>query len=63
MLDNQSNRDVVFEDETEFKSHPSNQEDNKNKSHIIRRNIEDYLAQRALEKRLKEVFDDDFLLD
>lgn len=33
------------------------------KPHIIRRNIEDYLAERALKKRLTDVFDDDFLLD
>ncbi|MEZ5536900.1 MAG: hypothetical protein R3F02_14905 [Thiolinea sp.] len=33
------------------------------KPHIIRRNIEDYLADRALKKRLTDIFDDDFLLD
>lgn len=38
-------------------------EGKKEKSHVIRRNIEDYLEQRALERSLKEVFDDDFLLD
>ncbi|MCK5902184.1 MAG: hypothetical protein KAG28_03470 [Cocleimonas sp.] len=27
------------------------------KPHIIRRNVEDYLAQRALERRLRDVFD------
>lgn len=33
------------------------------KPHVIRRNIEDYLADRALKKRLTDIFDDDFLLD
>ena len=33
------------------------------KAHIIRRNVEDYLERKALERSLKEVFDDDFLLD
>ena len=30
------------------------------KPHIIRRNIEDYLERKALERRLKDVFDDRF---
>ena len=33
------------------------------KPHIIRRNIEDYLEKQALQRRLKDVFDEDFLLD
>lgn len=33
------------------------------KAHVIRRNVEDYLERKALERSLKEVFDDDFLLD
>jgi hypothetical protein len=33
------------------------------KAHVIRRNVEDYLERKALERRLKEVFDDDYLLD
>lgn len=37
--------------------------DKNSKPHIIRRNIEDYLAERALKKRLTDIFDDDFLLD
>jgi len=32
------------------------------KPHIIRRNIEDYLEQRALERSLRDVFDSDYLL-
>lgn len=33
------------------------------KAHVIRRNVEDYLEQKALERSLKEVFEDDYLLD
>ncbi|MFZ1386434.1 MAG: hypothetical protein WBP46_00050 [Thiolinea sp.] len=35
----------------------------KTKPHIIRRNIEDYREKQALQRRLKDVFDEDFLLD
>ncbi len=35
----------------------------KTKPHVVRRNIEDYLEKQALQKRLKDVFDEDFLLD
>jgi len=35
----------------------------KEKAHVVRRNIEDYLERKELERSLKEVFDDDFLLD
>ena len=38
-------------------------EDKKQKAHVVRRNIEDYLEQKELERSLKEVFDYDFLLD
>ena len=37
--------------------------ENKIKAHVVRRNIEDYLERKALERSLKEVFDDDYLLD
>ena len=37
--------------------------DKKVKAHIVRRNVEDYLERKALERTLKEVFDDDYLLD
>ena len=30
------------------------------KPHIIRRNVEDYLERKALERRLKDVFEDRF---
>ncbi|SEA95257.1 hypothetical protein SAMN05660964_02921 [Thiothrix caldifontis] len=29
------------------------------KPHIVRRNLEDYLERKALERRLKDVFEDD----
>ena len=38
-------------------------DEKKVKAHVIRRNVEDYLERKALERSLKEVFDDDFLLD
>jgi hypothetical protein len=34
-------------------------EHKKVKPHVIRRNVEDYLERKALERRLKDVFDDD----
>lgn len=40
-----------------------NKEEKKVKAHVVRRNIEDYLEQKELERSLKEVFDDEFLLD
>jgi len=40
-----------------------NQSGKKIKAHVIRRNVEDYLERKALERRLKEVFEDDYLLD
>ena len=33
------------------------------KPHVLRRNIEDYLERKALEKKLTDLYDDDFLLD
>ena len=33
------------------------------KAHIIRRNIEDYLEKKALERRLSDVFDTDYYFD
>ena len=38
-------------------------DEKKVKAHIVRRNVEDYLERKALERNLKEVFDDDYLLD
>lgn len=34
-------------------------ENKKTKPHVVRRNIEDYLERKALERRLKDVFNDE----
>ena len=63
MLDNNNNNDI-FINEDQLTADANNQADDKKvKPHVIRRSIEDYLEQKALEKRLQDVFDDDFLLD
>lgn len=46
----------------ESKEKKGNSED-KPKPHVLRRNIEDYLERKALEKKLTDLYDDDFLLD
>ena len=53
------------ENEYNLEETPANLNENnkKTKPHIIRRNIEDYLEKQALQRRLKDVFDEDFLLD
>ncbi len=38
-------------------------QEKKIKAHVVRRNVEDYLERKALERSLKEVFEDDYLLD
>lgn len=35
----------------------------KNKPHVVRRNIEDLMEKKQLARRLKDVFDEDFLRD
>ncbi|MDD5394218.1 MAG: hypothetical protein PHE17_14490 [Thiothrix sp.] len=42
------------------KTAPPPADTKKVKPHIIRRNVEDYLERKALERRLKDVFDDNF---
>lgn len=42
--------------ELDLSNHES---DDKPKAHIIRRNIEDYLEQKALDRRLTEVIDEE----
>ena len=37
--------------------------ESKPKPHVLRRNIEDYLERKALEKKLNDLYDDDFPLD
>lgn len=63
MLDINNNNDAFIEENQTQTDTPKAESSDKVKPHIIRRNIEDYLEQKALEKRLKDVFDDDFLLD
>lgn len=41
----------------------ASQTEGKVKPHVLRRNIEDYLERKALERKLRDVFDDDFPLD
>lgn len=38
-------------------------QEKKVKAHVVRRNVEEYLERKALERNLKEVFEDDYLLD
>lgn len=39
---------------------PSGNDGKKVKPHVVRRSVEDYLEKKALERRLKDVFDEDF---
>jgi len=48
-------------DETELDgeiNHDGEKSQKKIKAHVVRRNVEDYLERKALERSLKEVFDD-----
>ncbi len=59
-----SSAEEVNEDNLSDEStHASSKTEKKIKAHIVRRNVEDYLERKALERSLKEVFDDDFILD
>lgn len=60
MLDQNNNNNELV---TKHHEDDSTLEDSKAKPHVIRRNIEDYLEQRALERRIKDIYDDDFLVD
>ena len=46
------------EDVFSLEKNHSAQEGKKIKPHVVRRNVEDYLDRKALERRLKDVFDD-----
>lgn len=59
IINNKNNESTTLDVETTAETE-TNQDI---KPHIIRRNIEDYLAERELKKRLTDIFDDDFLLD
>ena len=60
MRDN--NNDEYIED-SEIDTDKLVSNDAKNKPHVVRRNIEDLLERQALRKRLKDIYDDDFLMD
>ena len=54
--------DTEREDELftiETNTSPVTSDNKKVKPHIIRRNVEDYLERKALQKRLKDVFEED----
>jgi len=51
------------EDFSEESLQEEGKSEKKIKAHVVRRNVEDYLERKALERNLKEVFDDDFILD
>jgi hypothetical protein len=51
------------EEHNEEDTHEDNKSQKKIKAHVVRRNVEDYLERKALEHSLKEVFDDDYILD
>lgn len=56
-----NNKEFDIEQEDELfnleKIPPAN-DGKKVKPHVVRRNVEDYLERKALERRLKDVFDD-----
>lgn len=55
--------DEVIPNISDLESTNDKVSDKKVKAHVIRRNVEDYLERKALERSLKEVFDDEYLLD
>lgn len=58
-----NNKEFETEHEDELfhleKIAPTTEGGKKVKPHVVRRNVEDYLERKALERRLKDVFDDD----
>jgi len=54
---------IMDADRKSDKADGKEKKEEKPKPHILRRNIEDYLERRALEKKLQDVFDDDYPLD
>ncbi len=51
------------ENETEEVEVKPNSNSSKEQRHIVRKNIEDILEERALRRQLSDVFDEDILLD
>ena len=68
MMDNKQVLDTVFT-ATDNTIRVMDSKDKRNegesrvKPHVLRRNIEDYLERRALEKKLTDLYEDDFQLD
>ncbi|MBU0655321.1 MAG: hypothetical protein KJ914_09345 [Gammaproteobacteria bacterium] len=60
MRDNNKEYDSEREEELFLDKLPSGSDNKKAKPHIVRRNVEDYLEKKALERRLKDVFDENF---
>lgn len=60
---NKNNNNDIFIEEDQLPMDNNTGNDSATKPHVIRRNIEDYLEKRKLERRLQDIFDDDFLLD
>lgn len=58
MQDDINNLEDIAEASTD-----DNQKNKKPKAHVIRRNIEDYLEEKRLKRRLTEVFDDEYNLN
>jgi hypothetical protein len=68
MIDNKQVLDDIFTETDNSIRIMDNKEkkgdsESKPKPHVLRRNIEDYLERRALDKKLTELYDDDYLLD
>ncbi|WP_020559541.1 PA3496 family putative envelope integrity protein [Thiofilum flexile] len=61
MRDN-NNDEYIEEAEIDTEKLVSN-DASKSKPHVVRRNIEDLIERQALRKRLKDIYDDDFLMD
>lgn len=59
MRDNNKEYDSEREEELFLDKLPSGSDSKKAKPHVVRRNVEDYLEKKALERRLKDVFDED----
>ncbi|PID45452.1 MAG: hypothetical protein CSB47_08595 [Proteobacteria bacterium] len=65
MTNNKQILDSIFQTPDHFMRVVDDTQDDsaKLKPHEIRRNVEDYLERKALEQKLRDVFDDDYPLD
>jgi len=56
--------DEVFQvTDSSLNTTDTEKKEEKTKPHELRRNIEDYLERKALERKLLDIYDDDFPLD